>query len=266
MTYRPLAASDLDAIDGLNPPAWPRFRPTFEHYLTTDCAQPYGLFAGGELAAMGTLIDFGSSVWIAQLITRHDWKGRGYGSQVLGRLLAEARDRGRATVSLVATEEGFPLYDRAGFQVEAWYDFWERESPAPVLRGGSGRLRPLEDRDVAAVRALDREVSGEDRYAYWKTLTTGALVAEGPGGLEGMLLPRFGEGLLAARNPDAGRALLRARLDGSRRCVVPRGHPAAADLEARGFRLGSSARRMVLGPALPRNPDLLWSRVGGNLG
>lgn len=263
---RPLKPADLDAIDGLNPPDWAPYRPTFEHYFSTSCAQPYGLDLDGGLAAMGTLITFGASAWIAQLITHPEARGRGLGTKVLDGLLAMGRSAGVKTFSLVATELGFPLYQKAGFEVEGWYEFWTRDKPAPVTRGGTGLTRPLEPADLPAVAALDRWATGEDRRAYWERLTEGARVA-GASSIEGVWLPRLGEGLVVASHAEAGAALLHARLDGSQRCVVPEGHGGAQEiLVQRGFTLSLRARRMVLGPALDRHPEGLWSRVAGNLG
>jgi len=261
---RPLTSADLDAIDALNPPDWPRFRATFERYFTLACCQPYGLEAGGRLVSMGTLIAFGASAWVAQLITDPDHQGRGLGSAMLRFLIDEAGRRGLGTLSLVATEQGYPLYEKAGFRVEGWYDFWLRDEPAPPV--DQEGLRPWGPGDEAGAATLDRRVSGEDRWPYWGGLTEGAWVAEG-GPVEGFWLPRFGEGLVVATTPEAGRALLGRRLNGAQRCVVPRENPRPVPLLLdRGFRLDHSARRMVLGAGLDRRPEHLWSRVGGNLG
>lgn len=267
MTVRRLGVSDLPAIDRLNPPDWPPFRRTFEHYFTTDCAQPYGLEADGRMEAMGTLIGFGASGWISQLITHPEAQGRGFGSRMVQFLIGEADARSCTTLSLVATEAGYPLYVRAGFQVEGWYDFWTRETPAPEVGGPPAVVRPLTEADLPAVRALDQEVSGEDRWAYWKGLTEGGWAAQGGQGLDGFWLPRVGEGLVVARTQEAGRALLGMRLNGAVRCVVPAEHTAPVEvLQARGFALTHRARRMVLGTSLDRRSGFLWSRIGGNLG
>lgn len=262
---RALTTADLDAIDGLNPPDWPRFRSIFERYFTLPCCQPYGLEVDGRLVSMGTLIDFGSSAWVAQLITDPGHQGRGLGSKVLRFLIDEAARRGITTLSLVATEQGFPLYEKAGFRLEGWYDFWTRNDPAPLVE--TPGLRPWTSGDKVATAALDQGVTGEDRRPYWGVLTEGAWVAEVQGRVQGVFLPRFGEGLVIATTPEAGEALMAKRLNGAQRCVIPRENPAPVEtLVGRGFGLAQSARRMVLGASLVRRPEHLWSRVGGNLG
>jgi GNAT superfamily N-acetyltransferase len=266
MTVRKLTPGDLPAIDRLNPPDWPPFRRTFEHYFSTACAQPYGLEAGGVVEAMGTLIDFGTSGWISQLITHPQAQGRGFGSQMLRFLIGEADGRGWKTLSLVATEAGYPLYVREGFRVEGWHDFWTRPTPAPEVGDRSPLVRPLVDEDLLAVQTLDRETSGENRGAYWKSLAAGGW-AFGKDALEGFFLPRVGEGLVVARTEAAGQALLGVRLNGAVRCVVPSENGAPArTLRARGFEVTHRARRMVRGAPLERHPEFLWSRIGGNLG
>lgn len=263
MTPRPLSSVDLDAIDSLQPHDWPPYRATFERYFTLACCSPFGIEEDGRLRAMGTLIHFGSSAWIAQLITHPDHQGRGLGTAMLKFLIAEAGRRGITTLSLVATESGYPLYLKNGFRVEGEYAFWTRPDPAPAEPQVSKSLLPWASPEAAL--ALDRQASGEVRGAYFEGRTVDGWTAPHPE--DGFFLPRIGEGLVVAKTLQAGAALLHRRLDGASRCVVPGENPeAAAVLAERGFGEHRRARRMVLGPGLHRRPEWLWSRIGGNLG
>lgn len=263
MTPRPLTAADLDAIDALQPRDWPAYRATFERYFRLPCCTPFGIDSEGTLRAMGTLIQFGGSAWVAQLITHPDDQGRGLGTALLKFLTAEAGSRGITTLSLVATEQGYPLYLKNGFRVEGEYSFWTRPGPAPAEPSASAGLRPWSD--PRGPLALDLLVSGESRGAYFEGRTDEGWTAPDPA--DGFYLPGIGEGLVAARTVTAGAALLHRRLDGAVRCVVPEENSeAAAILRERGFHEHHRARRMVLGPSLNRRPGWLWSRIGGNLG
>lgn len=263
MTPRPLAAIDLDAIDTLQPRDWPSYRATFERYFRLTCCAPFGIEEDGRLRAMGTLIHFGTSAWVAQLITHPDAQGRGLGTAMLKFLVAEAARRGITTVSLVATESGYPLYLKNGFRVEGEYTFWTRPDPAPAAPEASTGLRPWSD--SPGPLALDKLASGEVRSAYFEGNTADGWTAPDPG--DGFYLPGVGEGVVVARTLSAGSALLHRRLDGASRSVVPvENSEATRILAGRGFGEHHRARRMVLGPSLNRHPEWLWSRIGGNLG
>jgi hypothetical protein len=173
-----------------------------------------------------------------------------------------ARRRGVVTVSLVATDLGFPLYDRAGFRVEGEYSFWPRSDPAPAEPDASRGLAPWSPEDSKSILELDYEVTGESREGYLARDLPKAWVVPG-----GYYLPMAGEGLVVAGTEAAGVPLLHRRMDGAVRVVVPTENPAAPTvLASRGFREDKRMRRMVLGSALTRRPEACWSRVGGNLG
>jgi GNAT superfamily N-acetyltransferase len=265
---RPLTRADLDAIDGLRPSEWPPYRKTFEHYFSTTCCQPYGLEVDGRLAAMGTLIAFGTSGWIGQLVTAPDHRGRGLGTRMLGLLMDHAHQKGLVTVSLVATAQGQHLYSRAGFRIEGEYGFHHRsEGPLPPDPQLSPALVPWTPEDTPAIAVLDASASGEARLAYAKTLQAGGWLSRDRGETLGFCLPTWGEGLVVARTSEAGRALLHRRLETADRIVVPRENPQALTaLEGWGYREVRRAKRMVWGPSLIRRPEWVWSRVGGNLG
>lgn len=260
---RRLTAADLDAIDTLQPSDWPSFRATFERYFTLSCCSTFGLEEADSLRSMGTLIQFGTSAWIAQLITHPEAQGRGLGTSVLGFLVEEAGRRGVTTLSLVATEPGYPLYAKIGFRVEGEYGFWTRPEPAPAEPQASEGLRPWSRPEPAL--ALDNMVSGEGRGAYFEGRTRDGWTAPDPS--DGFYLPGIGEGLVVARDHHWGVALLHRRIDHATRVVIPSENEGAARVTAqRGFTEHHRARRMVLGPGLVRRPEWLWSRIGGNLG
>lgn len=263
MTPLPLHAGDLDAIDGLRPADWPPYRATFERYFALPCCFPYGFAREGRLEAMGTLIVFGRTGWIAQLITHPRVQGQGLGSLMLAFLKEEAVRRGITTLSLVATDQGYPLYLKAGFRVEGQYLFWARKTAAPAEPGASEGLSAWTPARSQALAALDREASGEGRSPYWEGKTASGFTV----GKEGFFLPGVGEGLVVARSEGAGVPLLHRRIDGAERVVVPEENQAAGEvLTARGFSEVKTARRMVLGQGLDRKPQWVWSRIGGNLG
>jgi len=58
------------------------------------------------------------AVYLGQLYVTPAWQGRGIGSEVLGRLIAEAREQGKAiTLSVVKINPALRLYEAHGFRV-----------------------------------------------------------------------------------------------------------------------------------------------------
>ena len=257
-----LGLDDLDAIDSLRPEDWPPYRHTFERYRATPGCETWGFEDQGGLVAMGSLLSFGSSAWLAQVITAPRSRGRGWGTQVVDFLVDRAHRQGVVTVSLVATDLGFPLYTRAGFRVEGEYAFWTRTEPAPAEPEASRGLRPWSPDDSRSILDLDQAISGESRGSYLARDLGAAWVVSG-----GFYLPTAGEGLVVAPTEVAGVPVLHRRIDGATRVVIPTENRwAPGVLTSRGFGEAKRVRRMVLGPALERRPGACWSRIGGNLG
>ena len=260
---RPLTEDDLDAIDTLRPHDWPPYRRTFERYFALDCVRPWAFGGPDGLVAMGTLIDFGKTGWMAQVITSAQRRGQGWGSKMVRFLLDQAQGMGMHTVSLVATELGYPLYAAAGFRVEGEYAFWTRSTPAPALPEASEELKAWSESYGPRCLVLDRKASGEGRAPYLRHDWSQGYVVPG----EGYFLPTVGEGLVVAKNRRAGEPLLHRRIDGASRVVVPLENSwAPVLLSSRGFALEKRMRRMVWGRSLRRRPEWVGSRIGGNLG
>ena len=85
--------------------------------LPPDLGHAYGVRApGGRLVSVAAGLDLGGDVSIQWVATDPGHRGQGLGTQVIGRLLEEARRRGRATASLQASPDGLQLYQRLGFR------------------------------------------------------------------------------------------------------------------------------------------------------
>jgi hypothetical protein len=141
---------------------------------------------------------------------------------------------------------------------------------AGAVRGGAGdggpvRVRTGRPGDRAAVLALDRQATGEDRgrllEALWRA---GGMVAAGAGAPRGFHLasPWRSGGATIATDPGAGLALLEAvRRGGAEELSVsvPAGNRTALlALEAAGFQQRLVTTRMRLGPPLPWRPEAVF--------
>jgi predicted N-acetyltransferase YhbS len=215
--------------------------------------------AGGELVGVAAGAVFGASGWVGGVAVVPDWRRVGLGGALTAAIVEHLAGRGVATMLLHATDLGRPVYERLGFVAEAGY----RTLAGPGLPGASPRppLRPGRAGDLAAVAALDRAATGEDRGRLLAALwPAGGLVAEEAGRPVGFHLasPWRPGGLIVAGDPRAGLALLEAvrRRDGEQVSVsVPAANTLAVQaLEAAGFRERYRTTRMRRGPRVPWRP------------
>jgi GNAT superfamily N-acetyltransferase len=80
----------------------------------------------GEPASVLVTLDDRDDCGIYMVATLKEHRGRGLARRLLHRALAEARERGMRTSSLQATQFGFPVYERLGYETICVLDMWER--------------------------------------------------------------------------------------------------------------------------------------------
>jgi predicted N-acetyltransferase YhbS len=234
----------------------------------------------GELVGVAAGAHFGASGWVGGVAVTPERRRAGLGGALTEAVVAHLRRRRAGTVQLLATELGRPVYERIGFVAEAEY---LTLAGAPGALGGSGGPQggPREHRgraggvpmagvragrpgDRAAVLALDRLATGEDRRRLLDSLwPAGGLVA-GEGAPRGFHLasPWRSGGATVATDPEAGLALLEAvrrTTAGEMSVSLPAGNRAGLlALAAAGFRERSGTTRMCLGPPLPWRPESVF--------
>ncbi|GEM_PF-3170681 len=72
-----------------------------------------------EVAGCGAFIREGDRVGIYAMATAPDHRRKGVGTAVLAHAMAHYQDAGVSCFTLGATEQGFPLYEKAGFAVSS---------------------------------------------------------------------------------------------------------------------------------------------------
>jgi GNAT superfamily N-acetyltransferase len=261
-----LSPEDLPVIVGFQPDGWAAIGPAFEFYLKEPCCYPVKAVSGKKPVGIGAAISLGETAWLAHIIVSKEERKKGVGSLIVSELLSWCREKECRTVFLIATDIGYPLYRKFGFRDQTRYLFLEKSGPEglPDPDGTVSRIAP---RDHKAILELDRVVSGEDRRMLLAGhLETGWAVRREKR-LSGFFLPTLGEGLAVAADPDSGRSLLSLRCRDSAKATLPQENGAGVDfLNAIGYRETKCAWRMVLGPERSWRPDLLYSRIGGNVG
>jgi GNAT superfamily N-acetyltransferase len=265
---KPFTIADVDRIAGLQPEGWEDIMEFFRFYVEAPFCLPLKLEDADRVLAVGNLILHAGTGWLAHIIVAREQRRQGLGAAITRELMATAEGHGRTTLLLIATAMGAPLYERLGFRRSCDYTFYEArgriDTPVPPL------VRPLEPPDVPAILALDRRATGEDRRQLLASGGWRGWIHEGPdrGELRGYYLPDLGEGTIVAQDADAGAALMAVRLATTgTRPVVPAGNVVAHDVLLKaGFKVQSSAPRMVRHGDDPLVPGMIFNRVGGHAG
>jgi GNAT superfamily N-acetyltransferase len=165
--------------------------------VISACATCLGIRVDGRLIATAALCDFGQVVSVAKMLVHAEFRGRGLAKRLLAEALALRRNTD-ALQMLIATAEGYPVYERAGFKPVEKIHF------ISGVAAGARESKAVEPSLAEAV-ALDARSVGCDRApmiaARWQRAVAragvfrdGALVAfglrllQGPGSIVGPLV------------------------------------------------------------------------------
>lgn len=153
---RPLSLVDLTAcLELADNREWPYEDRKWEFLLRVG--QGYGIVdAAGKLSAAAVLTRFDGVAAISMVLVADRYEGRGLGKRIMRHVMDEAGD---SIITLYATSNGRPLYEKLGFQAISGCD---------VLLGGFTGAAPNTTRlatadDLPGILRLDAEVLGVDR-------------------------------------------------------------------------------------------------------
>ncbi|WAC14408.1 GNAT family N-acetyltransferase [Dyadobacter pollutisoli] len=258
--------ADLEQLPALQPSDWGDLIPRFRYFIESDVCSPVKIEENGQMVAIGTSVFHSDTAWLACIVVHPDHRNKGLGNTVT-RSLIDDIDRNRyETIYLDATEYGYPVYKKLGFEVETQYAHLRLET-GPVALPISPNIIPYEDKFNAQVLALDRMVSGEDRSAILKDFLSQMKVYLKENQVHGFYIPGWGDGPIIAHNNEAGLELMKLRIQEYDSAVLPIANLAAMEfLNEHRFEIRKHSRRMLLGKQRDWKPELLFNRISGQLG
>jgi len=232
----------------------------------------------GRVVGTAGAIGYGRELaWVCMVLVDAEERGHGLGSALVGQVLE--RLGSFEAVGLDATPKGRPVYARLGF-TDAYELVRLAAGPPDATPSSEGAARAINEADLPAVLAWDRDVFGADRarvlqWAFDTAPEQARVVATGSR-LDGYCFGRRGHhsdsiGPIVARSHDAARALVAGGLrTGTDRRVIVDGVASPewqADLEALGFREERGLTRMYLGNLRPAGGrESLWAIFGPEFG
>jgi len=227
----------------------------------------------GEIVGTGIATLNGAVAWIGTIWVDPRFRGVGLGKALTQTAVDAAEGDGCETLLLVATDAGRRLYEKIGFEVQTTYRILE----APGLTGEPDpRIRDFRAGDRAAMAAMDRAATGEDRRHVIEAFaeSTTARCLEHPDGTLGGFVIRapWGGGATIAPDPSDAAALLHARRTASGpdkhvRAGLLAENDAGLEILARdGWTEAWRAPRMIRGAPLVWEPDAIWGQFNHAMG
>lgn len=257
------AALELSAVAGWNQ--------TADDWRMLLALAPDGCFAvelDNRVVATTTLLCYGRRLaWIGMVLTKSEYRGRGFARRLLKCALDRADQLGMETVKLDATDQGQPLYEKLGFRAEQAVERWSKESSDQV----AGVVPRPQANDIS--RCNDLEAFGADRSQLLRRLAARRAPFQTQ---ENFLFSRRGRttsylGPCVAADEAVARGLFEdcVRTEGrSGWCwdLLPANREAVALAKSFGFAPKRRLLRMVRGKDCRGKEELIYAIAGFELG
>lgn len=266
MNFEPLQYTDFSYLEPFQPPGWGDLVPRFKYAIDSDFCRPYKLVAKDTMVAIGTVIYHKNTAWLASIITHPDHRKQGYGAAITKQLIDSIDRAEYETISLDATDMGYPVYTKLGFELEGTYAHFKAAENVTGVEQDI-HIVPFEERFSQQIFELDRFATDEDRRDTLAEIIQSSLVYIKDNRVEGFYMPDLGNGLIIASNPEAGFALMKCRINNNYYGILPSANKAGMQfLEQVGLTQFRISRRMFMGRKRKWNGELMYNRISGQLG
>ena len=129
MNIEPLTKKDLDQLAPLQPQGWSDIKPALQFYLANPFCHAVKIGTSKRVTGIGSGIVFGRTAWLAHIIVDPEFRGKGLAHKIVSHLLEKLTALQCESVSLIATDMGYPVYEKAGFKKQTDYVFLKKEAP-----------------------------------------------------------------------------------------------------------------------------------------
>jgi predicted N-acetyltransferase YhbS len=277
MSIRTMSAADVQpAAETVRRGEWGERGPFFAFVVDHAECDAVVAEADGEIVGTGVGTANGAVGWVGAIFVSPTYRSRGLGRALTLEVIDRLETRGCRTVVLTATDQGRPIYERLGFEVQAWYRTLEAEGLASDTPTAPA-VRAIDAADLAAIVALDRAATGEEREHLLRAFLrpdAGWVVADPVDGAVRAFLLRapWGGGATIAWDPDdAIRLLDHRRAHGGpghrvRAGLLDQNAAGLALLAERGWTEAWRAVRMIRGEPLCWQPTAIWGQFNHALG
>jgi N-acetylglutamate synthase-like GNAT family acetyltransferase len=266
MQFEPLVYSDFPYLKEFEPPNWGDLVPRFKYHIDSTFCNPLKLTISGKMVAIGTVIFHKDSAWLASIIVHPDHRNNGYGRKITQKLIDHIDSKKFSTTYLDATDLGYPVYIKLGFEQEATYAHLKSEENVTGLKL-SGSVISYNEKYLQQILQLDKNISCECRQDTITENLATARVYINDDRVEGFYLPSLGNGLIIAKNDVAGIELVKYRLENNYFAILPSENETTINfLKQNGLVQFRISRRMFIGKEREWQKNRIYNRISGQLG
>ncbi len=266
MKTEPLVKKDLKHLTLLQPDGWPDIRPALQFYLEKDFCHVIKIGSHTRIMGIGTGIVFGRTAWLAHIIVDKEFRGKGLARKIVDHLLEKITGFQCESISLIATDLGYPVYERSGFKKQTEYVFFKKETPL-ISKDEPKNIMAFSSCYEKEAFELDQTISGEDRRPILTDKLGTAFLYRQNLQTTGIYLPDLGEGMIIASDKRAGIELMKKKYATVDKAVLPVENTVGIQfLMENGFTETLRAARMIWGKPFLWQPENVYSRIAGKLG
>ena len=256
--------NDKNFLTSLQPEDWQSILPSFDFYIKSAFCFPIKVVLEDIIVGIGATIIHNDVAWLAHIIVHQDYRNKGIGQEITRHSINTAQTAKCKTIYLIATDLGYPVYNKIGFETETEYLFFK---DVIINEATLKNITPFNNGFKEQVINIDREVSGENRVIHIDEHFSNAYVYQIKNKVEGYYLPTFGDGLIIAKTASAGIQLMKLRFEENKTAAIPIGNCTAVDfLHKNNFCEFKKANRMRLGIKRNWQPTNIYNRISGSLG
>lgn len=257
---------DINKLSDLQPEGWDDIRPHFSSYISSPFCEPVKILYEDMVAGVGTYIRHKTTAWLAHIIVHKDFRNKGYGLQLTNVLLKNLKKFRYRTIYLIATELGYPVYLKAGFEIETEYVHFNGVRLSKDIQP-SLSIIPFDMKYKDDILKLDRIVSGEYRERILTENIETSHIFLKRNKVKGVYFPALKDGLIIASSDEAGTELMKLRITERDTAGFPMENITALNfLSENGFTKIKNSKRMIFGKHRKWKPKNLYNRISGGLG
>jgi N-acetylglutamate synthase-like GNAT family acetyltransferase len=266
ITFGSLEYSDFPFLNEYEPPNWGDLVPRFKYFVDSTFCKPVKLLVNGKMVAIGTTIFHKDSAWLASIIVHPDQRNQGFGKMITQKLIDSIDTLQFTTIYLDATDLGFPVYTKLGFEMETTYAHLKSEEKISGLKISESVIQYKEEYKEELLQ-LDRTISCEDRMETLIENFSSAKVYVNNNRVEGFFLPSIGNGPIIASNDIAGFELIKFRLQNNYNAILPSENISAIKfIQENNLVQFRKSRRMYIGKKRAWQANRIYNRISGQLG
>ncbi|SDM93320.1 Acetyltransferase (GNAT) domain-containing protein [Daejeonella rubra] len=266
MKIQTIDSRDIDLLNILQPQGWEDIRPYFYYYISSPSCDPIKISIGNKIAAVGTTIRHPDTAWLAHVIVHPDFRNQGLGQKLTEALIGRLDYEKIKTVYLDATDMGFPVYRKIGFEVETEYIHLDGELINQNLKDPAAVI-PFQEKYRDKILQLDKQTSGENRGLIINDHLKSSLIYLKEGIVSGVYFPHFFEQAIIANDPEAGTELMKLRMRIKNKFRFPLGNQSGINfLIQNNYQKMRTSRKMILGLRREYFGEFNYNRISGGLG